>query len=136
MSKSDPNINSYVLLTEKKDDIIKKFKRAVTDSETEVRFAEGKDGINNLMTIYSCATGKSYEETEREFAGVGYGDFKLAVGEAVADMLMPIQKKYNDYMSDKAGLEKILKDGAEKAAQRADKTLAKVYKKVGFLQLN
>ena len=135
MSKSDPNINSYVLLTEKKDDIIKKFKRAVTDSETEVRFAEGKDGINNLMTIYSCATGKNYGEIEREFSGKGYGDFKLAVGEAVADTLAPIQKKFAELMNDKAGLEKILKDGAEKAAHRADRTLAKVYKKIGFLQI-
>ena len=133
MSKSDSNINASVLMLEKKDDIIKKFKRAVTDSETEVRFAEGKDGINNLMTIYSCATGKNMDEIEREFSGRGYGDFKLAVGEAVADALTPIQKKYNELMSDKAGLEKILKDGAEKAAQRANKTLSKVYKKVGFL---
>jgi tryptophanyl-tRNA synthetase len=135
MSKSDPNINSYVLLMEKKDDIIRKFKRAVTDSEAEVRFAEGKDGINNLMTIYSCATGKSYDETEREFSGKGYGDFKLAVGEAVADMLAPIQEKFAGLMADKTGLEKILKEGAEKAAHRADRTLAKVYKKIGFLQI-
>ena len=135
MSKSDPNTNSYVLILEKKDDIIRKFKRAVTDSETEVRFAEGKDGINNLMTIYSCATGKNYDEIEREFSGKGYGDFKLAVGEAVADTLEPIQKKYNGLMSDKTRLEKILKDGAEKAAHRADRTLSKVYKKIGFLQI-
>jgi len=135
MSKSDPNINSTILLMDKKDDIIRKFKRAVTDSDTEVRFAEGKDGINNLMTIYSCATGKSYDDIEREFSGKGYGDFKLAVGEAVADVLEPIQKKFNELMNDKAGLEKILRDGAEKAAHRANRTLAKVYKKVGFLQI-
>ena len=133
MSKSDPNVNSYVLISEKKDDIIRKFKRAVTDSESEVRFAEGKDGINNLMTIYSCATSKSYAEIEREFAGRGYGDFKLAAGEAVADMLAPIQKKYAELMGDKAGLEKILREGAQKAAYTANKTVAKVYRKIGFL---
>ncbi|MCL1859808.1 MAG: tryptophan--tRNA ligase [Oscillospiraceae bacterium] len=135
MSKSDSNINASVLLLDKTDDIIKKFRRAVTDSETEVRFAEGKDGINNLMTIYSCATGRAYDEIEREFSGKGYGDFKLAVGEAVVSVLEPIQKKFNGLMSDRAGLEKILKDGAEKAAHRANKTLAKVYKKIGFLQI-
>jgi len=136
MSKSDSaNANSTVLLLDKKDDVIRKFKRAVTDSDSEVRFAEGKDGINNLMTIYSGATGKTNEETEREFSGKGYGDFKLAVGEAVADMLAPIQKKFNELMGDKTGLEKILKDGAEKAAHRANRTLSKVYKKIGFLQI-
>jgi len=136
MSKSDSaNINSTVLIMEKKDDIIRKFKRAVTDSETEVRFAEGKDGVNNLMTIYSCATGKSYEETEREFAGRGYGDFKLAVGEAVAEALAPIQKKYHELMADRAGLERILKDGALRAAQTAGRTVSRVYKKIGFLQI-
>ncbi|MCL1793180.1 MAG: tryptophan--tRNA ligase [Oscillospiraceae bacterium] len=135
MSKSDSNANSNILIMEKKDEIIKKFKRAVTDSESEVRFAEGKDGINNLMTIYSCASGKSYEDIEREFSGFGYGNFKLAVGEAVADMLAPIQKKYGELMGDKTGLEKILRDGAQKASHRAEKTLAKVYKKIGFLQI-
>ena len=132
MSKSESNANSYVLLLEKKDDIIKKFKRAVTDSETEVRFAQGKDGINNLMAIYSLATGKGYDEIEREFSGLGYGSFKLAVGEAVADILEPIQKKYAELMADRAGLEKILKDGAQKAAYRANRTLGTVYKKIGF----
>ncbi|MCL2095340.1 MAG: tryptophan--tRNA ligase [Oscillospiraceae bacterium] len=135
MSKSDKNVNATVLLFDKKDDIIKKFKRAVTDSDTAVRFAEGKDGVNNLMTIYSCATGKSYDEIEREFSGKGYGDFKLAVGEAVADALMPIQKKFGELMSDRTELEKILKDGAQRASRRADRTLAKVYKKIGFLQI-
>lgn len=135
MSKSDSNVNANILIMDKKDDIIKKFKRAVTDSDTQVKFAEGKDGINNLMCIYSCATGKSYEEIEREFEGKGYGDFKSAVGEAVAAELEPVQKKYNELMSDKATLEKILKDGAEKAAYTARRTLSKVYKKIGFLQI-
>jgi tryptophanyl-tRNA synthetase len=135
MSKSDTNANSNVFILEKKDDIIRKFKRAVTDSDTQVRFAEGKDGINNLMSIYACATGKSYAEIEREFDGRGYGDFKSAVGEAVAAELEPVQKKYNELMGDKATLEKILKDGAEKAAYTARRTLSKVYKKIGFLQI-
>jgi len=135
MSKSDDNAGSFVLLLDKKDDIIRKFKRAVTDSESEVRFADGKDGINNLMTIYSCATGKGYDEIEREFSGKGYGDFKSAVGEAVVNTLEPIQKRFYEIIGDKTGLEKILKDGAEKAAHRANKTLAKVYKKIGFLQI-
>ena len=135
MSKSDTNLNANILIMDKKDDIIKKFKRAVTDSETEVRFADGKDGINNLMALYSCATGKKYDEIEREFAGKGYGDFKTAAGEAVADSLAPIQKKFSDLMADKSGLEQILKSGAEKASYAANKTLAKVYKKVGFLQI-
>ena len=87
------------------------------------------------MTIYMCATGKSNDAIEREFSGRGYGDFKLAVGEAVADMLDPIQKKFAELMGDKSGLEKILKDGAQKAAHRANRTLSKVYKKIGFLQI-
>ena len=135
MSKSDANAGSYVELMDKKDDIIKKFKRAVTDSGSEVKLAEGKDGVNNLMCIYSCATGKSYEEIEREFSGRGYGDFKSAVGEAVAAELELVQQKYNELMSDKAALEQILKSGAEKAAYTARRTLSKIYKKIGFLQI-
>jgi len=133
MSKSDEDSSGSIFLLEKKDDIIRKFKRAVTDSGSEVKFADGKDGINNLMSIYSCATGKSYDEIEREFSGRGYGDFKSAVGEAVVAELEPIQQKYNELMSDKAALEQILKDGADKAAYTANRTLAKVYKKIGFL---
>ncbi|MCL2773407.1 MAG: tryptophan--tRNA ligase [Oscillospiraceae bacterium] len=136
MSKSDSaNENSSVFIMDKKDDIIRKFKRAVTDSEAEVRFAGGKDGINNLMSIYSCATGKNFDETEKEFAGRGYGDFKLAVGEAVAEVLAPIQKRFYELMDNKDVLEKILRDGADKAAYAANKTLSKVYKKIGFLQI-
>jgi tryptophanyl-tRNA synthetase len=135
MSKSEDNANSYILLLEKKDDIIKKFKRAVTDSDSEVKFAEGKDGINNLMNIYSCVTGPSYDDLEHEVAGKGYGDFKVAVGEAVAEELEPVQKRFNELMNNKTELEKILKDGAEKAAYAARRTLSKVYKKVGFLQI-
>ena len=100
MSKSDPNPNAFVGILDPRDVIIKKFKRAVTDSDTCVRYADGKDGINNLMTIYSCFTGKTMEEIEREFEGKGYGDFKLAVGETCADALAPIQTRYNTLMSE------------------------------------
>ena len=133
MSKSEEDENGTVNLLDSKDAIIRKFKRAVTDSETCVRYAEGKDGINNLMSIYSAVTGKSFEEIEKEFDGKGYGDFKLTVGESVADCLAPIQQKYNDLVSDKAQLEAIYKHGAEQASYMAMKTLRKVYKKVGLI---
>ncbi|MFA6948563.1 MAG: tryptophan--tRNA ligase, partial [Eubacteriales bacterium] len=129
------NANAVVTILDKPDDIIRKFKRAVTDSDTCVRYAEGKDGVNNLMTIYSCFTGKSYEEIEREFDGRGYGDFKLAVGETVADGLKPVREKFDTLMADKAYLEDVMRGGAEKAAHMAYKTLAKVYRKIGFVTL-
>lgn len=133
MSKSDENANAVVYILDDKDTIIRKFKRAVTDSDTEVRFAEGKDGINNLISIYSCFTGKTVAEIETEFAGKGYGDFKLAVGEACADALSGVQARYNELLSDKAYLETIMKNGAEQASYFARKTLTKVKKKVGFV---
>ena len=132
MSKSDPNENAVVRILDDKDTIIRKFKRAVTDSDTVVRRADDKPGISNLMTIYSCVTGKGDGEIEAEFAGKGYGDFKLAVGEAVAAELAPIQERYKQYLSDKAYLEMIMKQNSEKAAYLARKTLSKVYRKVGF----
>ena len=132
MSKSDANENAVVRILDDKDVIIRKFKRAVTDSDTVVRRAEDKPGISNLMTIYSCVTGKTDAEIEAEFAGKGYGDFKIAVGEAVAAELAPIQDRYKQYLSDKAYLEKIMKQNSEKAAYLARKTLSKVYRKVGF----
>lgn len=135
MSKSDPNPNSYVNIIESRDDTIRKIKRAVTDSDSEVRFAEGKDGICNLMNIYSSFTGKSYEEIEKEFAGKGYGEFKLAVGETCADCLQPIRDEFSRLTSDKSYLESLMKDGAEKAGYIARKTLSKVYRKIGFYQL-
>jgi tryptophanyl-tRNA synthetase len=133
MSKSDTNVNSFVTLMDSRDDIVRKFKRAVTDSDTCVRFADGKDGINNLMNIYSCFTGKSHAEIEKEFEGRGYGDFKLAVGEVVADGLAPLQARYNQIISDKAYLEDVMKNGARAASYRAEKTIRKVSKKVGFI---
>ena len=133
MSKSDENENATVRILDERDVIIKKFKRAVTDSDTCVRFADGKDGINNLMTIYSCFTGKTLDEIEKEFEGKGYGDFKLAVGEVVADGLDPVRTRFNQLMADKSYLESIMKEGADKAAYLASKTLSKVYKKIGFV---
>ena len=97
MSKSDENANSFILLTDEDNVIMKKFKRAITDSEAKVRYAEGKDGINNLMSIYSAVTGLSYEQIEHDFDGKGYGDFKTAVGEAVVAELSPIRKRYQEY---------------------------------------
>ena len=135
MSKSDENPNAIVYILDDRDTIIRKFRRAVTDSDTAVRFAEGKDGINNLMTIYSCFTGKAMDEIEREFAGRGYGDFKLAVGEVTADALAPVQARYRELLADKAGLEAQMKKGAEEAAYYARKTLSKVQKKLGFVQV-
>jgi tryptophanyl-tRNA synthetase len=134
MSKSDPNPKSYITLLDPPDTIIKKFRSAVTDSEASVHAAPGKEGIVNLMGIYSAVTGKSFEEIEAEFAGKGYGDFKTAVGEAVAATLSPIQERYQQYMADKAYLEQCYTKGNEIATSLAMRTLDKVYKKVGFLK--
>lgn len=135
MSKSDAGDGSIFLL-DPKDVIVKKIKRAVTDSGSGVKFAEGKDGINNLMSIYSAYTEKSFEEIEKEFAGKGYGDFKAAVAEVVADETEKLQKEYNVFINDKAQLDKILIEGAQKASYTAEKTLRKVYRKVGFYTPN
>ena len=134
MSKSDENQNAYITLLDSPDTIIRKFKRAVTDSEALVRYdIENKSGISHLISIYSCVTGKTYDQVEAEFEGKGYGDFKLAVGEAVAEALKPVQARYNELMSDKAQLEAILKKGADSAEYLAMKTLRKVYKKLGLV---
>ena len=133
MSKSDENQNAVVYILDSKDDIIRKFKRAVTDSDTEIRYSEDKPGISNLMTIYKAFTGKSYEEIEKEFSGKGYGDFKLAVGEATADGLRPVREEFARLIADKAHLESVMKSGAEDAAYFAHKTMRKVRKKIGFV---
>ncbi len=133
MSKSDPNPKGTVYLTDEPNVIMKKFKSAVTDSEMSVRYAEGKDGINNLMTIYSAVTGKEFDAIESEFAGKGYGDFKTAVGEAVVAELEPVQKKYKAYMADKAYLQEQWTKGAEIAQRVSQRTLDKAMKKIGFL---
>ncbi len=133
MSKSDPNPSANINILDTKDEIIKKFKKAVTDSEALVKYDPERPGIANLMSIYSVFTGKSFDEIEREFDGKGYGDFKLAVGEACADSLSVIREKYDALIADKAYLEAVMKNGSEKAARVAYKTLSKVYRKVGFL---
>lgn len=132
MSKSDENANASIFLMDDPDTIIRKFKRAVTDSDTEIRHAEEKPGISNLIDIYGVATGKSVSETEKEFANVGYGEFKLAVGEAVAAMLKPIQDRFAELSKDKAYIDGIIKKNGEKAEYYANKTLRKVQKKIGF----
>lgn len=135
MSKSDENPNAVVYILDDRDTIIRKFKRAVTDSDTCIKYAEGKDGINNLMTIYSCFTGKNFEEIEREFDGKGYGDFKVAVGEVCADGLAPLQARFAEFMQNKDVLEAQMKKGAEEASYVARRTLSKVQKKIGFVQV-
>ncbi len=133
MSKSDDNTASFITMLDTPDQIIKKFRRAVTDSEACVRYGEGKDGINNLMGIYSSITGKTYAEIEREFDGRGYGDFKTAVGEAVVETLEPIQTRYKALVQDKAYLEKCYSEAAPRAEAIARRTLHKAMKKVGYL---
>ena len=133
MSKSDPNQNAIVYILDSKDDIMRKFKKAVTDSEACVRYSEDKPGVSNLMTIYRAFTGKTFEEIEREFDGRGYGDFKLAVGEACADGLAPVREEFARLMADKAGLEAVMKAGADEAAYYARKTMSKVRRKIGFV---
>ncbi len=132
MSKSDENVNGSIYLMDDPDTIIRKFKRAVTDSDNEIRYSDDKPGIRNLIDIYGAATGKTAAETEKEFASSGYGDFKLAVGEAVASMLKPIQDKFADLSKNKDYIDGIIKTNAEKANYIANKTLRKAQKKVGF----
>ncbi len=133
MSKSDENENSILYLSDPYDVVVKKIKRAVTDSDSQVKFDEAKPGVSNLMTLYHVATGNTFEEIEKEFEGNGYGDFKDAVGEAVAEYLKPLREKYEAIRSDKKYLESILTEGADKARRQANKTLRKVYKKIGFV---
>ena len=137
MSKSDPTPNAFISMADDKDTVMRKFKRAVTDSEACVRFDEvAKPGVSNLLTIYSIFAGKTIAEAEKEFEGKGYGDFKAAVGEAVADKLAPIQAEQKRLLADKGYLNGILASGAEKAFRAARKTLSKVYRKIGFYQLD
>ena len=134
MSKSDENVNASIAVLDQPEDIVRKFKRAVTDSEACVRRAPGKDGVNNLMGIYSCVTGRTDEQIESEFADKGYGDFKAAVGEAVVEHLRPIREKFGEYIKNRDYLEQCYAEGARKAEAIARKTLRKAMKKVGFLQ--
>ena len=133
MSKSDENVNGCVHLLDPPEVIIKKFKRAVTDSEACVRYGEGKDGINNLMDIYGAVTGLTHEQIEKDFEGKGYGDFKVAVGEAVIEELRPVKEKYEKLIADKAYLEDCYRKADEIALRISSRTLAKAKKKVGFI---
>ncbi|MBQ9481423.1 MAG: tryptophan--tRNA ligase [Clostridia bacterium] len=132
MSKSDPNENSYIAILDDEDTVIRKFKRAVTDSDNSIAFSDDKPGISNLLTIYSAITGETIAAAEERFAGKGYGEFKIAVGEVVASALAPIRKRTAELLSDKAYLDEIMKKGAEQASYFANKTLSKVYRKVGL----
>ena len=132
MSKSDENTNASIYLTDDRDTVIRKFKRAVTDMEARVHYCEEQPGISNLIEIYSACTGKSFADVEKEFEGKGYGDFKLAVGETVADVLAPLQTRQAELLADKSYVDGIIKENAEKAQYYANKTLRKVQKKVGF----
>ena len=133
MSKSDENANSFILLSDDDNVIMKKFKRAITDSEAKVRYAEGKDGINNLMSIYSAVTGLSYEQIEHDFDGKGYGDFKTAVGEAVVAELSPIRKRYQEYVSDKKYIEECYTKSVEFVQRFSHRTVEKAMKKIGYI---
>lgn len=133
MSKSDPNANGFISILDDTDTIMRKFKRAVTDSDGEIAYKDGKFGINNLINIYSAITGKTVDETVSEFSGKGYGDFKIAVGEVVADELKPIRERYEDLRKNKDYLESVYKTGAEGAYKISNRTLNKVKRKVGFV---
>ncbi len=132
MSKSDENPNASIYLMDDPDTIMRKFKRAVTDSEAQIRYREEQPGIKNLIDIYCACTGKTPEEVEKEFDGKGYGEFKPAVGEAVVDVLRPLQQRVAELEKDKAYIDSVIKNNAEKAQYFSTKTLRKVQKKVGF----
>ena len=134
MSKSDENVNASVYLSDDRDTVIRKFKRAVTDSDTRIIASEEKPGVTNLLTIYCAFRGCTLEEAQREFEGKGYGDFKLAVGETVADAIAPVQAEQKRLLADKAYLNGILKEGCARAFRTARRTLNKVYRKIGFYQ--
>ncbi|WRS27038.1 tryptophan--tRNA ligase [Oscillospiraceae bacterium MB08-C2-2] len=132
MSKSDANPKAFVSILDEPGTIVKKFRSAVTDSDTQVMYGEGKDGINNLMTIYSLVTGKTMEQIALDFEGKGYGDFKTAVGEAVAEHLRPIQERFKELSADKGYITQCYKESALAACSVANRTIEKVYKKIGF----
>ena len=133
MSKSDANLNAFISMDDDPDTIIRKFKRAVTDSDNKIICSQDKPGISNLLSIYTAFTNMSIEDAEKQFEGKGYGDFKLAVGQAVADVIEPIRQEKNKLLADKNYLDDVLKSGAERAERLAYRTLGKVYKKVGLL---
>ena len=131
MSKSDENANGSIFLLDDADTILKKFKRAVTDSGTEIKFDEARPAINNLLTIYQLMTGKTPAEAEANFEGKGYGHFKTELADAVIEFLKPFQEKIKNYTDE--DLKSILKIGADKARTIARETLAQVYEKMGIV---
>jgi len=133
MSKSDENPNNFIALLDDPDTILKKFKRAVTDSETEIKFDENRPGVANLLTLFASLTDSSIVDAEKHFQGIGYAQLKKEVADVTIETLVPIQKRYDELMSGKSELEKILKNGAEEARYRARKTLSKVYRKIGLV---
>lgn len=134
MSKSDSNPKGFISMLDTPEVIAKKFKSAVTDSEACVRYAEGKDGVNNLMSIYSCCTGLTYDQIEKDFEGKGYGDFKSSVADAVIAELKPVQTEFERLINERAYLEDCMKKGAETATRISQRTLDKAMKKIGFYQ--
>lgn len=134
MSKSDENANGFILLMDKPDEIMRKFRRAVTDSDSRIVRGEGKEGVSNLISIYALATGKTEDAVEAEFVGRGYAEFKPAVGEAVVEMLRPIREKTEDLLKNKDYLEQVYTEGAQRAGYMARRTLDKVYRKIGFIK--
>lgn len=134
MGKTDDNTQGTIFLLDDADTVMRKFKRAVTDSGNEICARADKPGITNLLTIYSTFSGKSIAEAEKEFAGKDYATFKTAVGECVVEYFRPIKEEYARLIADKAYLGEVMKQGAEKASRVAYKTLAKVYRKIGLVQ--
>jgi tryptophanyl-tRNA synthetase len=133
MSKSDDNEKATIYILDSDNEIKNKIKRAITDSDEGIKFTDKKPGIKNLITLYNIATGKSFADIEKEFDGVGYGDFKASVGDAVALYIKPIRERFEEIKKDEKFLKEVLSAGAEKARRTAMKTLRKVYKKVGFV---
>ena len=135
MSKSEIADGGCVLILDTPENIMRSFKRAVTDSETSIRFdPENKPGVSNLIQIYSVCIGKDLADVEKEFEGKGYGDLKKNVGEAVVELLRPIREETHKLLADKSYIESVFKNGADKASYTANKTLRKVYKKIGFIE--
>lgn len=135
MSKSDENPNNYIALLDEPGVIRNKIKRAVTDSEKTIRYDQNRPGISNLMTIYSVISGKSFADIEQEYSNRGYEEFKSDLGNMVADYLSPLQKRFHEIRGDRGYMDDILKEGAQKAYAEARKTLSKVYRKTGFVQI-
>jgi len=135
MSKSDEDPKSYIAILDRPEIIMNKIKRAVTDTGKDVAYDETRPGISNLITIYSCLTGKSFDRIKEDYAGKGYADFKSDLGEIVVEALKPVQTRYTELMKNRDYIDKCLKSGAERARTLAQRTLSKVHKKIGFIQL-